>query len=196
MLTGYYYIAECRETAISAIIRKIDGTRFNGEGSGQSYEKVTGKLCDCFQQLKAIGKDAEICPSKYVIYLLKAIKVKNTDLIVGILTIKNDLEPSGKAINLKKAVSYLKNCVPDKSSKYFSNSSIDAGDKRKFQVEIKALKHTMDENLRKGGGSGKIDPKEGPNRISFHATKMAKNSMRRRNGPLLTVVTSSGIGNR
>ena len=36
-LTGYYYGAESRETAISAIIRKIDGTIFNGEGSGQSY---------------------------------------------------------------------------------------------------------------------------------------------------------------
>ena len=73
-LTGYYYGSKSCETAIIAIIRKIDDTRFNGEGSGQSYEKVTGKLCDWFQQLEAISKEAEICPEQQVIYLLKAIK--------------------------------------------------------------------------------------------------------------------------
>ena len=71
---SYYYGAEYCETAIIAIIRKIDGTRFNGKVSGQSYEKVTGKLFDCFQKLEAISKDAAICPSKKLIYLLKANK--------------------------------------------------------------------------------------------------------------------------
>ena len=69
-LTIYYYGSESRETAISAIIGNIEGTRLNGEGSGQSYEKVTGKIRDCFQQLEAIGKDAAIRPAQQVFYLL------------------------------------------------------------------------------------------------------------------------------
>ena len=77
---------------------------------------MTGKLRDCFQKLEAIGKDADICPSQKVIYLRKSIKANNTDLIVGILTVKNDLDPSGKSNNFEKAVSYLKNCVTGKSS--------------------------------------------------------------------------------
>ena len=118
-LTGYYYVAKSRDTAISAIIGKIDGTRFNGEGSGQSYGKLTGKLCDCFQQLEDIGKDTAICPAQQVIYLLKALKSNNIDLTVGISTVKNDLEPSSKAKNFKKVVSHLKDCVLEKSSKSF-----------------------------------------------------------------------------
>ena len=58
----------------------------------------------------------------------------------------------------------MKNCVPEKSSKSFRISSVDAGDKRKFQTEIKALKHTMDKRLRKGGVGGKTYSKEGPNK--------------------------------
>ena len=42
--------------------------------------------------------------------------------------------------------------------------SVDAGDKRKIQAEIKALKHTMDKRPRKGGGEGKTYLKEGPNK--------------------------------
>ena len=111
-LTSYYYGSESRETAIGAIIRKINGIRFKGEGSGQSYEKVTVKLRDCFQKLEAIGKDAAIFPAQQVIYLLKAIKANNNDLSVGISTVKSDLESDGKANDFEKAVSYLKNCVP------------------------------------------------------------------------------------
>ena len=104
-LTGYYYGAKYHETTISPIIRKIDGTRINGEGSGHSYEKVTGKLRDCLQQLYTIGKDAAICPAHQVIYLFKEINTNNTDFIVGILTVKNYLEPSGKSNDSEKAVS-------------------------------------------------------------------------------------------
>ena len=60
------------------------------------------------------------------------------------MTVKNDLEPSGKVNNFEKAVSYLKNCVPEKSSKSFRILTVDSGDKRKIQAEIKDLKHTMD----------------------------------------------------
>ena len=92
---------------------------------------MTGKICDCFQKLEDIGKDAEIRPAQQVIYLLKAIKANNTDLIVGISTVKNNLDPSGKANDFDKAVSYLKNCVPENYSKPFRIFSVDAGDKRK-----------------------------------------------------------------
>ena len=63
---------------------------------------MTGKIRDCFQQLEAIGKDAAICPAQQVISLLKAIKANNIDLIVGISTVKNYLEPSGKANDFDK----------------------------------------------------------------------------------------------
>ena len=93
---------------------------------------MTAKLRDCFHKLEAIVKDASICPSQQVIYPLKSIKAKNNDLIVGISTVKNDLEPNGKANDFKKAVSYLKNCVPENSSKSFCIFSVDYGDKRKI----------------------------------------------------------------
>ena len=95
---------------------------------------MIGKLRDCFQQLEAIGKDAVICPSQQVIYLLKSTMAKNTDLIVGISTVKNKLKPSGKANDFKKAVSHLKNCVLEKSSKSFRILFVDSGDKRKFRL--------------------------------------------------------------
>ena len=75
-----------------------------------------------------------IRPSKQVIYLLKAKKAKNTDLIVGISTVKNKLKTSGKANDFKKAVSYLKNCVLEKSSKSFRILFVDSGDKGKFRL--------------------------------------------------------------
>ena len=73
------------------MISNIDGTRFNGEVSGQSYEKVTDKLRDCFQKLESIGKDTAIFPAQHLIYLIKSIKAKNSKLIVGISTVKKDL---------------------------------------------------------------------------------------------------------
>ena len=45
---------------------------------------MTGKIRDCFQKLEAIAKDAVIRPAQQLIYLLKAMKANNTDLIVGI----------------------------------------------------------------------------------------------------------------
>ena len=53
----------------------------------------------------------QIFSAQQVIYLIKAIKSNNTDLIVGISTVKNDLKPSDKANDSEKSVSYLKNCV-------------------------------------------------------------------------------------
>ena len=45
-------------------------------------------MSDCFQQLEAIGKDAAISPVQQVIWLLKTIQAKNTDLIVSMSTVK------------------------------------------------------------------------------------------------------------
>ena len=118
---------------------------------------MTAKLRDCFHKLEAIVKDASICPSQQVIYPLKSIKAKNNDLIVGISTVKNDLEPNGKANDFKKAVSYMKNCVPEKSSNSLHISFVYSGDRRKVQADIKAFKHTIDKKLIKGGGGGKMD---------------------------------------
>ena len=86
------------------------------------------------------------------------------------MTVKNYLDPSGKSNDFKKAVSYLKNCVLEKSSKFFHILSIDSVDKRKTQADIKALNHTMYDNPRKGGIGGKTDSKQGPNKklVSRH----------------------------
>ena len=84
--------------------------------------------------------------------------------VLSISTVKNNLVPSGKANDIKKAFSYLKNCVPEKSSKSFRIFSVDSGYKRKIQAEIKDLKHTMDYKQRKGDGGGKTYLKEGPNK--------------------------------
>ena len=60
--------------------------------------------------------------------------------------------------------------MPEKSSKSFRISSVYAGDKRIIQADIKALQLTMDENQIKGGGGGKTDSKERPDKklISRH----------------------------
>ena len=59
------------------------------------------------------------------------------------MTVKNNLKSSGKANNFEKAVSYLKNCVPEKSSKSFQILAVDARYKREILADIKALKHKM-----------------------------------------------------
>ena len=84
--------------------------------------------------------------------------------------VKKHLEPSSKANDFNKAVSYLKNCVLEKSSKSLLILSVDSRYKRKIQAEIKALKHTMNERPIKGSGGGKTDSKEVPNKklVSRH----------------------------
>ena len=60
--------------------------------------------------------------------------------------------------------------MPEKSSKSFRILSVYYGNKRKIQADIKALKYTVDEKPRKGGGGGETDSKEVPNRklVSRH----------------------------
>ena len=115
---------------------------------------LTGKQRDCFQQLAEIGEDAKVHEAEKVTYLTGAIRAKNTDMVVGLSSVKSDMGPDGKASNYEKAVSFLKNCVEQKRTTNIRLAALDVDHDQKIadqKAEIKSLTRKLK------GGKGKGD---------------------------------------
>ena len=75
------------------------------------YDLYTGLIRNCFRQLRDIGKYSDIWYAQKFKFLIDGIKAKNSEIIIGKVSVMNDKLTRVMDTNFEKDISYLNNRV-------------------------------------------------------------------------------------